>query len=600
MKNDLQPKEQRGFSDDVRLVRRLLGYLASHRKQFAVSVLVLMAISLLQLAGPYLLKIAIDDYIMAGNYAGVDLIALVYVGVLLLTFLLQYLHIYIMQWAGQSKMRDLRLELFAHLQQQPFSFFDRQQSGNLLTLLVNDVEALNRLLSQGIVMAIADIITICGIVGILFWLDWRLALTGMAVLPGLLYAAALYRRNAWSVYRQVRESVDALNSYLQENIAGMTTVQLFNRQRENAQQFQAINRQYKEQQVRSIGIAAAYFPATEFLYACSIGLILWYGGGKTLQGVLQLGTLVAFIQYFQRFFTPLLELINKYDMIQHALASLERIFRFLDMPTETAERVQPVPSDEIAGAVEFQDVWLSYKEEGESILKGISFRLEPGESLGIVGATGAGKTSIINLLSRFYEIQHGKILIDGRDIRNMSKSLLRRQIAVVLQEPILFEGDIEDNIRLGDRNIGREKIVEAAQRLNAHAFISQLPHGYQEKVHNRGSNLSTGQKQLLALARALVFEPKILVLDEATSSMDAKSEALVRDAVHKVAQQRTAIIIAHRLSTVRNATRIIVVDKGRIVEQGNHDSLLAQRGSYYELYRLQTRDPLINSHHAAK
>jgi ATP-binding cassette subfamily B multidrug efflux pump len=567
---------------DGELLLRLWRYLRSHRRHLAAGFMLLAAVSLLQLAGPYLLKIAIDDHILKGDYAGLDRIAALYAAVALLIFALQYACLYVIQVAGQAKMAAFRRDVFARLMGQPLAYFDRQPAGHIVTLVVNDAESLNSVLGQGIVAAAVDAVTLVGVTAMLVWLDFRLALAAFALLPPLAYATKVYRDRTRDVYRAIRASMEDLNAFLQENVAGMGTVQVFNRQAENYRRFGAVNTRYRDGMLRSISYAAVYFPLTEFLYAGAVGAVLWYGGGAALQGAVQLGTLVAFIQYVQRFFTPVLNLSGKYYMVQHALTSLERIFAFLDAPPAATAGTPAT----IRGGLEFRDVHFAY-DEADPVLRGVSFRLEAGESAAIVGATGAGKTSLINLIGGFYDIQQGAILIDGVDVRAMDKRALRRQIGIVAQNPFLFDGDVAYNISLGDERIGYEQVVAAAKLANAHAFIEALPLGYRENVHQAGSRLSTGQKQLIALARALAFSPKILILDEATASVDSETEVLIREAMARIVRNRTVIVIAHRLSTVRDIAKIIVLDRGRVAETGDHDTLLANKGIYHELYRLQ-------------
>ncbi len=584
MDGERQASDNRRPAADGELLLRLWRYLRSHRKHLAAAFALLAAVSLLQLAGPYLVKIAIDDHILTGDYAGLDRVVALYAAVTVLIFALQYACLYVMQAAGQAKMAAFRRDVFARLLAKPPAYFDREPAGNIVTLVVNDAQSLSGVLGQGMVAAAVDMATLAGVAAMLVWLDFRLALVAFALLPPLVYATKVYRGKSRNVYRAIRASMAELNAFLQENIAGMGTVQAFNRQAENYRRFGAVNTRYRDGLLQSISYAAAYFPLTEFIYAGAVGAVLWYGGGEALRGAVQLGTLVAFVQYVQRFFTPVLNLSDKYDTVQHALTSLERIFAFLEAPAAVA--AGPPAAIAIRGEVEFRDVHFAY-DEADPVLRGVSFRLEAGECAAIVGATGAGKTSLINLIGGFYDIRQGAILIDGTDVRELDKSVLRRQIGIVAQDPFLFDGDVAYNISLGDERIGREQVVAAAKLANAHAFIAALPLGYGEQVRQAGSRLSTGQKQLIAFARALAFEPRILILDEATASVDGATEALIREAMTRIIRGRTAIVIAHRLSTVRDMAKIIVLDQGRVAETGDHAALLAKRGIYHELYRLQ-------------
>ena len=583
---NLREDEILGKPYDLRLMKRFMAYCRPYIKQIAASVLLLIVISMLQLSGPYLVKVAIDSYILKGNRTGLNLIVTAYLIVLFFTFILEYMKDYIMQLSGQKIMFDIRADLFAHLQKMSLSFFNHNPTGRIVTRVVDDVETLNELFAEQIVETVSDMLTLISIVIVLLLLDWRLAsLTFIVIIP-LLYATRLYRDRARKAYRNMRANLARLNSYMQENIVGMGTVQVFNRSEENFKRFDTINKTNWHQQLKSLTYYAIYFPVIEIFLAVAIGIIIWYGGGEAIKGAVQLGVLVAFIQYVQRFFQPIKDLSQKYNVLQSAMASSERIFNLMDTPEDIPNPPDPVILEEVKGEIEFRDVWFSYNSE-DPVLKGINFHLKPGESVAIVGATGAGKTSIINLIGRFYDIQKGRILIDGIDIRSMDKFYLRKQIGMVLQDAFLFAGDIEDNIRLRESRIPLEKVYEAARYVNADIFIEKLPKGYNEDVQERGSTLSLGQKQLISFARALVFNPKILILDEATSSVDTETELLIRDALGKLIKGRTSIIIAHRLSTVRYVDKIIVIDKGEIAEMGSHDELLRQKGIYHDLHQLQ-------------
>lgn len=586
MQTNLHEDEIVGKAYDARLMRRLIGFLKPHRKQLILSIILLIAVSLLNLTSPYLTKVAIDSYILKGNWPGLNFIVIIYLLVLLLTFFLQYLQVYTMQVAGQRAMYDVRVSLFSHLQKMSLSFFNRNPIGRLVTRVVNDVEVLNEMFTQGIVVAIGDLLTLMGITIALLILDVRLALLTFVVIPPLLYATKLYRDKARDAYRSIRANLAKLNSYLQENISGMITVQIFNREEENFKRFDIINRESRDEQIRSLIYNALYFPGIELFSAIAVGIIIWHGGGETIRGQIQLGVLVAFLQYIQRFFHPIRDFAEKYNIMQAAMASSERIFKLMDTPIDIPNPEKPISLKEVKGEIEFQDVWFSYNSEGY-ILKGITFNLKPGESAAIVGATGAGKTSIINLIGRFYDIQRGRILIDDIDIKDMDKTFLRRNIGIVLQDVFLFAGDIENNIRLGEEGIPADKVYEAARYVNAHTFIERLPKGYKEDVQERGSTLSLGQKQLISFARALVFNPKILILDEATSSVDTETEILIREALRKLIKGRTSIIIAHRLSTIRYVDKIIVIHDGQIAEMGSHKELMEKKGIYCNLYQLQ-------------
>ncbi len=576
----------RSRASDIRLMRRLLEYFRPYRKQLVLSFFLLIVISVLQLAGPYLVKVAIDRYILKNDWAGLNRVVGAYLVVLLATFSLQYVQTYGMQVFGQGIMHDIRLSLFSHLQKMSLSFFNRNPVGRIVTRVVSDVETLSELSTQGIMETAGGLIALIGIITALFLLNGRLALLTLLVLCPLLYLAKRYGDKTRDVYGNIRVTTAQLNSFIQENVSGMSTVQLFNREEENLNRFKRINKENRDGQLKSLLYSAVYFPVVEVFSSLALGIILWYGGGEVIQGVIQLGVLVAFIQYVQRFFQPIRDLSEKYNLLQAALVSSEKIFSLLDTPEEMPDPQQPVVLPEVRGEIDFQDVSFSYNDDGHA-LKGITFHLEPGESVAIVGATGAGKTSLINLIGRFYDMQQGRILIDGTDIRKMDKRFLRRQIGIVLQDAFLFAGDIEYNIRLGEAEIQPERVYEAAQQVNAHTFIEKLPKGYQEEVQERGSTLSLGQKQLISFARVLAFDPKIVILDEATSSVDTETEILIRDAFSRLIKGRTSIIIAHRLSTIRYVDKIIVIDKGEIAEMGSHEELMAKNGIYRDLYQLQ-------------
>ncbi|MBI3583280.1 MAG: ABC transporter ATP-binding protein [Nitrospinae bacterium] len=589
MQTNLHEDEIIGKAYDARLMRRLLSFFKPYKKQLTISVLLLIIISILNLSGPYLTKVAIDNYILNGDWSGLNFVMAVYFMVLLLTFSLQYTQVYIMQLTGQRAMYDIRVKLFAHIQKMSLSFFNNNPIGRLVTRVVNDIEVLNEMFTQGIVVAIGDLLTLIGIAIALLILNLKLALLTFIVLPPLLYATKFYRDRARDSYRNIRTNLAKLNSYLQENIGGMSTVQVFNRENQNFKRFDRINIENRDEQMRSLIYNAIYFPSIEFFSAIAVGVIIWHGGGEAIRGGIQLGVLVAFIQYVQRFFQPVRDFAEKYNIMQASMASSERIFKLLDTTEDIPNPQKPIILKDIKGDIEFKDVWFSYNHASSEnwTLNGISFHLKAGESAAIVGATGAGKTSIINLLGRFYNIQKGRILIDNIDIRDIDKKSLRRNIGIVLQDVFLFAGDIENNIRLGEDGISMEKVYESAEIVHAHRFIERLPKGYKEDVQERGSTLSLGQKQLISFARVLAFNPKILILDEATSSVDTETEILIRDALRKLIKNRTSIIIAHRLSTIRYVDKIIVIHDGEIVEMGNHEELLKNNGMYHNLYQLQ-------------
>jgi len=585
----VDPEEEiLGKAYDARLMARMLRYLRPYGKLILLSFAFLLLQTGSQLLGPYITKVAIDRYIAERDLAGLDLMALAYLGVVLFGFAVLFAQTYVTEYTGQRAMHDLRMEIFSHLQHQDMAYFDRHAVGRLLTRTVNDVETLNELFSTGVVGLLADVAIVFGIAATMLWLDWQLALVCLAAFPLILYLSRFYRRRAREVYRESRLVLGRLNAGLAENIAGVATVQAFGQEEKMYQRFGEINRRYRDVLLRSIRYNAIFFPVIEIFSALTIGLLLWYGGQQILSGTLQAGVLVAFIQYIQRMYQPIRDLAEKYNIMQAAMASSERIFVLLDTPPAIKNPRQPKRVETLAGEVEFKDVWLSY-HPGEPVLKGISFHVRPGEKIALVGATGGGKTSIISALCRFYEVERGAIRVDGIDIRQWNKQELRRHLGLVLQDVFLFSGDIATNITLGDPRISEAQMLDAARRAQIAPFIEKLPNRYREEVQERGSTLSQGQRQLLSFARALALDPKILILDEATSSVDTRTEELIQEALGELLKNRTALIIAHRLSTIKHADRILVVHKGEIWEAGSHAELLERGGLYARLYDLQYR-----------
>ena len=577
-----------GKAYDARLMARILRYLRPYWKLLVVSFIFLILQTGTQLLGPYITKIAIDRYIANQDLRGLDLMALAYLGVVVLGFIVLFVQTYTTEYTGQRAMHDLRMDIFSHLQRQDMAYFDRNPVGRLMTRTVNDVETLNELFSTGVVGLLSDVSIVFGIAAVMFWLNWQLALVCLAAFPVILYISRFYRRRAREVYRESRLVLGRLNAGLQENIAGVATIQAFGQEEKMYRRFQEINLRYRDVLLRSIGYNALFFPVIEVFSALTIGLLLWYGGQQIMANSLQAGVLVAFIQYIQRMYQPIRDLAEKYNIMQAAMASAERIFALLDTLPTIKNPLLPKQVEKFAGEVEFKDVWLSY-HPGEPVLKGVSFRVRPGEKVALVGATGGGKTSIISALCRFYDVERGAILVDGIDIREWNKQELRRHLGLVLQDVFLFSGDVANNITLGDKRISEARMLEAARRAHIAPFIERLPNRYGEEVQERGSTLSQGQRQLLSFARALAFDPKILILDEATSSVDTTTEALIQEALDELLKDRTALIVAHRLSTIKHADRILVIHKGAIWEEGDHEELLACRGLYARLYDLQYR-----------
>ncbi len=598
MSTHFQEDEILGKAYDARLMRRLLTYLRPYRWAVALSVLLLLLTAGMDLLGPFFVKIAIDRYIVRGEGAGIGRLAVFYLATLLAAFAFRYVQNFIMQVIGQQVMYDLRLALFTHLQRLAVSFFTRNPVGRLMTRITNDVDTLYEMVTSGVVTVIGDLVMLSGIVIAMLLLDWRLALLAFAVLPVLVVTTFTFQSRMRDSYRAVRIRIARINAYLNENIMGMPVAQLFNRGPKNFRRFDDLNRDHLDANLEATRYMAMFFPLAGFFGAVATALLIWYGGGEVVQGAVTLGVLVAQIQYTERFFRPIQDLAEKYNILQGAMASSERIFRVLDEPVTVEDPPEPVILDRVRGEVEFRDVWFAYDDdpgaadgEPEWVLKGVSFRIRPGESVAFVGHTGAGKTSIINLITRFHDPQRGQVLVDDVDVRRLGQRELRRHVGLVLQDVFLFSGTVASNIRLGDLDISDEQIRRAAEFVNAQRFIERLPDGYQTEVVERGATLSAGQRQLIAFARALAHNPEILlVLDEATSSVDTETEILIQDAVARVLRGRTSIIIAHRLSTIQNVDRILVMHKGRIVEEGGHRELLARGGIYTKLYQLQYRD----------
>jgi len=585
-----------GAAYDARLMRRLLCYVRPYHATVALAVVLLLFTSAASLVGPYIVRVAIDGYITPRRLAGLGLVVLAYLGALVAAFVFRYAQSYVMQRVGQMAMYDLRMELFSHLQGLSASFYTKQPVGRLVTRITNDIDALNEMITQGVVAVFGDFVTLVGIVGILLYLDWRLALATLLVLPGIVYFTMRFRVQARDSYRAVRVRLARINAFLNEHIMGMGIVQLFGREAREQARFDGLNRDHLEANLAALRSFAMFHPTISAMSAVSVAIILAYGGTQALAGTVSVGLVVAFIQYAQRFFDPIEDLAEKYNILQAAMASSERIFRLLDEPVEVQDPPSPVRVDRVEGEIEFRDVWFAYEPAAapgaeDWVLRGVSFHITPGESVALVGHTGAGKTSIINLVTRFYDPQRGQVLIDGIDVRQWSQRELRRHIGLVLQDVFLFSGTVEDNIRLGTTSITPEQVRRAAEFVNAASFIERIPGGYQAQVQERGSTLSVGQKQLIAFARAIAHNPEVLlVLDEATSSVDVETEVLIQEALGRVMRNRTSIIIAHRLSTIQHVDRILVIHRGRIVEEGTHRDLLTRGGIYTKLYELQYRD----------
>jgi ATP-binding cassette subfamily B protein len=649
-----QEEEVLGKAYDSRLMARLLKYLRPYRWQVAVALVSILLKSFADVLGPYLTKVAIDRYLAPAKggasglwswlsphaVTGIAQIAAIYVGLLVFSFLLEFLQTYFMQWTGQKVMFDLRCQIFRHLQRLHVAFYDKNPVGRLVTRVTTDVDALNEMFTSGVVSIFEDLFVLFGILGVMLFMNWKLALITFAVLPFIVVATKIFRDKVRDSYRRIRVAIARINSYLQEHISGMVVLQLFNRERKAYNRFSEINRGHMEAYKDAIMAYSLYYPAVEVLSAIAIACVIWFGGGDVMRSirassvalsfnwktliafrlvptVASLGVLVAFIQYALRFFRPIMDFSEKYNILQSAMAASERIFKLLDTRVQV---VSPAVTKrpEGAGRIEFDHVWFAYRDApdesskdhagtGESpgrdeqspaapdwVLRDVSFSIEPGETVAIVGHTGAGKTTLISLLLRFYDVQKGAVRIDGVDVKDMDLADLRSRFGVVLQDPFLFSGTIGGNIRLGTKRIQDADVEKAAEDVNLADFIRALPKGFDEEVRERGSTLSTGQKQLISFARALAHEPKILILDEATSSVDTETEFRVRDALSRMVEGRTSLIIAHRLSTVQRADKIIVMHKGQVREMGTHQELLAQRRLYFKLYQLQYKDQELN------
>lgn len=575
-----------GKAYDLKLIKRLWQFISAYKRLFWFSMLLVPLQQLFGLAQPYIMKEAIDRYIGGGNFWGLQAMALFFLVALIGEVITFYFHYYMTMLVAQRCLADLRVAIFSHVQKLPMSYFDRNPVGRLVTRMTTDVDVLQEMFAAGVMTLISDFIMLVWIVVIMFYLHVQLALVSLALIPFMLLAINFFRVKARQTYRLIRERIARINAYLGEAIMGMAVIQLFVREQKSYREFDQLNSAHRDALQLSNVYEAALYSMVEAAGSVSLGLLLWYGGGEVLHGVIGIGTLVAFKEYIHRFFIPLRDFSQKYAVMQSAMSSAERIFHLLDTPVTISSPARPAVPRPFRGEVTFDNVWFGYKQD-EPVLKGVAFRVEPGEKVAVVGATGSGKTTTIKLLSRFYDIQRGSIKVSGVDIRDWDLQALRQHIGVVLQDVFLFSGDIRTNLCLGDSSIASERIERAARYANATGFIRNLRDGFGAQVRERGSNFSAGQRQLLALARVLVFQPEILVLDEATSSVDTETEMLIQDALEKIMRERTCVVIAHRLSTIRNADRIIVLHRGEVREVGSHAELLRSRGIYYRLYQLQ-------------
>ena len=568
---------------DARLMRRLLRYLAPYRAILAGSAALLVVVSGLEVLRPYLIKVAIDNYIVPGHLDGLWGIALLYLGILALESGVRYWQLFLMNWTGERVVANLRFEIFQHLQRLPLRYFDRNATGRIFTRVTSDVENLKDLFTSGLVSAAGDFLTAGAIVAAMLYLDPKLSLIAFAVLPLLIAAVVLFQEKARGAYRLIRQKVSRLNTFLQESLNGMGVIHVFGREETMARRFAGLNAEHREANLRSLMYYAIFYPAVEVIGAIGLGLIIWYGGGQVVQETLTLGTLVAFLEYLQRLFVPIRDLSDKYYVMQSAMASSERIFELLDEapePDGTGDRISA-----LRGGIDFHDVWFAYRP-GEDILKGVSFTIQPGERVALVGATGAGKSTIVNLLTRLYEIDRGTIQVDGRDIRGLDLTALRRRIGLIPQDPFLFSESLGLNLRMGD-GVTPEDAKRALEFVGALPIIERLPAGLDSRLTERGASLSMGERQLIGLARAFAYAPDILVLDEATSNVDVATEADFSGRLRQLTAGKTVLIIAHRLKSAAEADRILVLHRGALVEEGSHHELLAREGLYARLWHVQ-------------
>jgi ABC-type multidrug transport system fused ATPase/permease subunit len=577
-----------GKAFDREIALRLLGFVAPYKTALASAMVMTLITAGSGLAGPYLIKIAIDSALARGDVAQLGLVALLYLLTLATAWVGSFGETYIVSWVSQQVLNSLRMRLFTHLQRLSLSYFDQREVGRIMSRLTSDVSALNEVATNTLVGLSSDIFVLAGVLVLMLSMNLSLSLLTFTVIPIIYVASMIFSELSRTSYREVRRCISILNGALAENLTGVRVVQAFCRQGLNAQRFDQINQESFQANRRAVLISAVYNPVVELIAALATATIIWYGGAKVLNGVLSVGTLVAFMSYVGRFFAPIQDLSARYTSLQAAMAAGERVFELLDTPPAIVDKPGAVELPPIKGHVRFENVVFGYNPE-IPVLKGISLEARPGDVIALVGETGAGKSSIINILCRFYEIQNGSITIDGYDIRDVTVHSLRRQIGLVLQEPFLFSGTVRDNIRYGRLDATEEEIIAAAKAVGAHDFIMRLPLEYDTEVQERGTQLSVGQRQLVSFARALLRDPRILILDEATSSVDTETELLIQEALKKLLQGRTSFVIAHRLSTITRATKIIVLQQGRIVEEGTHQELLAKEGYYYKLYTMQWR-----------
>jgi ATP-binding cassette subfamily B multidrug efflux pump len=602
--SDFREEEKLGKLYDSQLTHRLLKYLRPYRWHVVGAVSFTLAITGVELVGPYLFYLGIDKYIVPGYdkaiprgmaLMGLFWVVVAYAGSIFASFGLQYVQVRIMQWVGQQTMYDLRKEIFSHLQRLPMSFFDRSPIGRLVTRTTTDVDALNDLFASGVAAMLNDFVLLFAMAGVLFYWEHSLALATLSPLPFMILLTYFFRNRVRDANRRIRTAIARINAFLQEHVSGMSVVQLFNREKKSRAQFEGLNKTHMIAYKDAIDAFSLFYPGVEFLSMAGIALLSWVGGTRVIAGTLSIGVVVAFMMYGQRFFRPIQDLSEKFNILQSAMAASERIFKLLDEPVTIASAATIKTIESPRGEIEFRNVWFSYTggaepKDDEWVLRDVSFHVAPGQTLAIVGHTGAGKTTIIQLLLRFYDIQRGDILLDGVNIRDLGLTDLRKMFGIVLQDPFLFTGTLESNVKLGTAWIDRAGTEKALREVGLGPYVDAQPKGVESEVSERGSTLSVGQRQLVSFARALAHDPRFLILDEATSSVDTKTELMIREALDRLLKGRTAVVIAHRLSTIQHADRILVFHKGRLREQGSHQELLAMRGIYYRLYQLQYKE----------
>ncbi|MEQ6167318.1 ABC transporter ATP-binding protein [Ekhidna sp. MALMAid0563] len=584
----MEKEKASGNIVDLTVLKRLFVFAKPYIGVFYFLVFLTIALSIAGPLRPMLIQKAIDNNVAQGDYPGLVNMILLLIGLLVIQAIIQYLHTFYSGWLGQNIIKDIRIKLYRHIQGLKLTFFDKTPIGRLVTRNISDIETLAEVFSTGIAGIIADVMQLLVILGFMFWMDWSLTLVSLSLLPILLFATYVFKEKVKVAFNEVRAAVSNLNSFVQEHITGMNIVQIFNSEQREFEKFKEINKEHRKANIRSVLYYATYFPVAEVIQAAGIGLIVWYGGGQMIQGNMEFGMLIAFILYLQMFFRPIRMIADRFNTLQMGIVSSNRILDLLDNQDHIQDNGTHQP-EHVTGSVKFKDVWFAYVED-DYVLKDISFEVNAGETIALVGATGAGKSSVINLLSRFYEINKGHIYVDDTDVREYNLQNLRSHIAVVLQDVFLFSDSIYNNITLRNPDISREKVLEAAEMVGALPFIEKLPGGLDYNVQERGATLSVGQRQLISFVRAMVYDPKIIVLDEATSSVDTETEELIQSAIQKMMHGRTSIVIAHRLSTIQNANQILVLDKGEIVERGNHEELLRKDGHYAHLHQMQYKE----------